>query len=183
MRTLSAEVSAPAELGVEPIGVSEGAPLELDLRFESVVEGVFVSGTVSARAGGECVRCLRPVATDVVASIAELFAYPDSLTEETTDEDEVRRIEDEKIDLEPAIRDMVVLALPLAPVCREDCPGLCATCGERLEDLPADHTHETIDPRWSALSEWATTDASSPDGRPENADESPAGGRPDSQEK
>lgn len=171
MRTWSTEVVAPAQLGVEPIGVSEGSPLRLDLQFESVVEGVFVSGTVSAQATGECVRCLRPVTSDVVAPIAELFAYPDSLTEETTEEDEVRRIENEHVDLEPAIRDAVVLALPLVPVCREDCPGLCATCGERLEDLPADHTHETIDPRWSALTEWATRD------EPSQAD------RPDSQEK
>jgi uncharacterized protein len=182
MRTLSIEVVAPAQLGVDPIGVSEGSPPELDLQFESVVEGVYVSGTASAQATGECVRCLRPVAMDVVAPIAELFAYPDSLTEETTDEDEVRRIENEHIDLEPAIRDVVVLALPLVPVCREDCPGLCATCGERLDDLPADHTHETTDPRWAALAEWATSDASSPDDRRENADEPSPGGRPDSQE-
>lgn len=164
-------MAAPAQLGLEPIGVRQGAPLHLQLQFESVVEGVFVSGTVSGRAEGECVRCLQPVAEDVVAPIAELFAYPDSLTEVTTEEDEVRRIEDDHIDLEPVIRDAVVLALPLAPVCRPDCPGLCATCGERLADLPADHTHETIDPRWAALAEWAT------------ADEPPAGGRPDSQEK
>lgn len=146
-------VAAPADLAVQPIGVRAGSPLDLDLRLESVVEGVFVSGDVSAAAEGECVRCLAPVSCAVVARVDELFAYPDSTAEQTTEEDEVRRIEGDYIDLEPAVRDAVVLALPLTPLCTEDCPGLCPTCGERLRDLPAGHGHETVDPRWAALAE------------------------------
>lgn len=152
-RTVRRRVPAPVRLGVAPIGVEQGAELDLDLRVEAVVEGVFVSGTVAAPAAGECVRCLTPISERVVSRVDELYAYPGSVTAQTAGEDEVRRVEDEYVDLEPAVRDAVVLALPLAPVCREDCRGLCATCGERLDDLPADHGHETIDPRWAALAE------------------------------
>ena len=146
-------VAAPADLAVQPIGVPAGSPLDLELRLESVVEGVFVSGEVCAVAEGECVRCLTPVSYDVVARVDELFAYPDSTAEQTTEEDEVRRISGDYIDLEPVVRDAVVLALPLAPLCKDDCQGLCATCGERLDDLPAGHSHDSIDPRWAALAE------------------------------
>ena len=74
---------------------------------------------------------------DVTVEIGELFAYPDSVTDETTDEDELPRVVDERVDLEQTVRDAVVLDLPLAPLCTDDCPGLCAECGERRADLGA----------------------------------------------
>lgn len=153
MLPVQRQVPAPAALAVEPIGVRAGSTLALDLRLESVVEGIYVSGTVSGEAVGECVRCLTPVNVAVTTRVDELFVYPESTSAETTEEDEVRRIEGDYIDLEPAVRDAVVLDLPLSPLCTENCRGLCVNCGERLDDLPADHTHETIDPRWAALAE------------------------------
>ena len=69
----------------------------------------------------------------------ELYAYEGSTTEATSEEDEVRRIDGDFLDLEPLVRDTVVLNLPLAPVCTADCAGLCVDCGQRLDDLPADH--------------------------------------------
>lgn len=143
--------AAPADLGVELIKLAPGSPIDLDLRLESVAEGVLVSGTVTATASGECGRCLDPVEEPVQVHIVELFAYPGSTTDETTDEDEMSRLVDDRADLEPVIRNAIVLALPLTPLCDPDCLGLCAGCGERLEDLPEDHTHEQIDPRWAAL--------------------------------
>lgn len=133
------------------MGVPSGAPVELDLRLESVTEGVLVTGTVTAPIAGECARCLDPVSAAVVVELCELFAYPDSATDETTDEDEVPRLVDDLIDLAPAVRDAVVLALPVAPLCRPDCPGLCADCGEKLAELAEGHSHDTLDPRWAAL--------------------------------
>ena len=65
--------------------------------------------------------------------------------------DELPRVVDEHVDLEQTVRDAVVLALPLAPLCTDDCPGLCPECGERRADLGPDHGHETLDPRWAAL--------------------------------
>lgn len=161
MRSYHRTVSAPADparLGVETIGVPAGTPVELDVRLESVTEGVYVSGTARAVLEGECARCLDPVADEVIVEIQELFAYPDSATDETTDADELPRVVDDRVDLEQTVRDALVLELPLAPVCRPDCPGLCAECGEKWADLGPDHGHETLDPRWAALRERLTAD-------------------------
>jgi uncharacterized protein len=67
------------------------------------------------------------------------------------EDDEVSMLEGDLLDLEPLLRDAVVLALPFQPLCEDDCPGLCTECGARLADDP-DHTHEEpIDPRWAKL--------------------------------
>ena len=153
LREVQRVVPAPTDLGVELIGVPEGADLDLDLRLESVSEGVLVSGTVTGPVRGECGRCLRPITDSLVVPIQELFAYEHSTTDETSDEDEIGRVQGDLIDLEPAVRDAVVLALPTNPVCRADCPGLCPECGGLLDELPADHNHEQVDARWAALSQ------------------------------
>jgi uncharacterized protein len=155
MREYHREVPAPAGLGVDVIGVPEQAPMSLDLRLESVTEGVLVTGTVAAPLAGQCARCLDPVTDALDVEVCELFAYPDSATDETTGDDEVSRIVNDLVDVEPVVRDAVVLALPWTPLCREDCPGLCPECGRRLDDLPADHSHEQLDPRWAALAAFA----------------------------
>jgi uncharacterized protein len=152
MRALNRVVPAPKDLGLELIGVPQGADLTLDLTMQSVSEGVYVSGTATAPLEGECGRCLRPIDDTLVVNIAELYAYENSTTVETTEEDEVGRVQDDLIDLEPVLRDAVVLALPVNPVCRQDCPGLCPECGASWDDLPADHSHQQDDPRWAALS-------------------------------
>jgi uncharacterized protein len=148
MSRISRREPAPDLLDGEMVRVPAGTDLELDLRLESVVEGVLVSGTVHTRALGECSRCLDPVEVPVDADVQELFAYPGHEDETTS------VIEDGYIYLEPIVHDAVVLALPLAPVCRDDCPGLCVTCGARLADDPGHH-HEEIDPRWAALAQLA----------------------------
>lgn len=144
-------VSAPQGTGQDVIGVPVGGELALDLRLESVVEGVLVSGTVSGPLEGECARCLDPFQDTVDVDVVELFAYPDSTTSETTEQDEVSRLTGDTIDLEPLVRDGVILGLPVAPLCREDCAGLCVDCGQRWDDLPPEHHHTTMDPRWAAL--------------------------------
>jgi uncharacterized protein len=115
------------------------------------MEGVLVSGEVGVPVTGSCARCLEPVEDTLELDLQELFAYEGSTTEATSEEDEVRRVEGDFLDLEPMVRDAVVLGLPLAPVCTDDCRGLCVDCGRRLDDLPPDHTHEVIDPRWAGL--------------------------------
>ncbi|MBB4685441.1 YceD family protein [Amycolatopsis jiangsuensis] len=151
-RDVRRSASFETALGVPGVlEIAAGTPVELDLLFESVVEGVLVSGTARVSASGECSRCLDPVTEDVEVELTELFAYPGSATEETTEEDEIPRLVDDRIDLEPPVRDAVVLALPLAPLCREDCAGLCSECGVKWADLEPAHGHEKIDPRWAAL--------------------------------
>lgn len=154
MREVQLSAPAPEGLGiVDLIGVPVGAELALDLRLESVMDGVLVTGTATAPVTGECGRCLAPVSDTLAVALQELFVYPEaSAGPEQDDEDEVAQLQGDFLDLAPTLRDAVVLALPLTPLCREDCQGLCATCGERLDDLPDDHTHDTTDARWGALS-------------------------------
>jgi len=144
-------VPAPADLGIEVLGVPEGAEVELDLRLEAVMEGVLVTGTAKAELVGECARCLEPLTDEVDVRFQELFVYDDQPDEADDDEDGVSRLQGDLLDLEPVLRDAVVLALPFQPLCEDDCPGLCVECGARLKDDP-DHAHEApIDPRWAGL--------------------------------
>ncbi|MCU0265732.1 MAG: YceD family protein [Actinomycetia bacterium] len=146
MRQLTRTVPAPADLGTGVIGVPAGSDVHLDIRCESVVEGVLVTATARVRVEGECVRCLDPVASSAEVAVQELYYYPD----QDVDDEEAERLEGDLLDLEPALRDSVVLALPLQPLCRDDCPGLCPSCGVRLADDPG-HRHDVADPRWAAL--------------------------------
>lgn len=143
-------VDSPLRIGVELIAIQPGAPLDLDLRVESVSEGVLVTGTVEAPTEGECSRCLSPIEGRVQVGLTELFAYPDSATEATTEEDEVGHVVDQTVDLEQPIIDAVGLELPFSPVCSPDCPGLCPQCGVSLAAEPG-HRHEQVDPRWAKL--------------------------------
>ena len=147
MRRLTRVVPAPADLDVGVAGVPEGSDIELDLRLESVVDGVLVSGTARARVTGECVRCLDPLERRLETGFQELYAHS---AEDAGEDDQL--LEGDLLDLEPVLRDAVVLALPLQPVCREDCPGLCPECGTRLAADPAHH-HDVVDPRWAALTD------------------------------
>jgi uncharacterized protein len=147
---VSRTVPAPADLGIEVLGVAEGSPVELDLRLEAVMEGVLVTGTARAAPEGECARCLEPISDEIEVRFQELFVYDDRGVD-PDEELEVSTLQDDLVDLEPLLRDAVVLALPFQPLCQDDCPGLCPECGARLADHP-DHVHdEPVDPRWAAL--------------------------------
>ena len=147
MKLIRATVEAPADLGIAVIAVPPGSPVELDLRLESVVEGVLVSGTATVQVHGECVRCLGQISDWLEVDIQELYVYPGV----ESDDDLAGRLEGDLIDLEPLLRDVVVLGLPFQPLCRDDCAGLCVECGANLNDDP-NHRHEAaLDPRWEAL--------------------------------
>jgi uncharacterized protein len=150
MLELQETVPSPSRIGLDLIAIERDADLTLDLRLESVSEGVLVTGTVHAPTRGECSRCLTPITGDVEISLTELFAYPDSATENTTEEDEVGHVVDQTIDLEQSIVDAVGLALPFAPLCSQDCQGLCPECGVSLAAEPG-HQHDQIDPRFAKL--------------------------------
>jgi uncharacterized protein len=150
-RQKSFSAPAPADLGIEVLRVPEGSPVEFDIRLEAVMEGVLVTGTAAAGLDGECVRCLEPIHDEIEVDFQELFVYEEK-DDETDEEDSgTSRLEGDLLDLEPLLRDAVVLSLPFQPLCQDDCPGLCIECGARLADDP-DHQHEEpIDPRWAAL--------------------------------
>ena len=171
-RTQKLIVPAPADLRLELIGVPAGAAAELDLKFEAVAEGVLVTGSVTAPLSGECARCLAPVASSVTASLTELYLYApgrsqgagqardgrhgqDRHDEHEEQDDEERYLDGDLLDLEPALRDAVVLALPMSPRCREDCPGLCVECGVPLAEAGPGHRHDDRpDPRWDGLKQF-----------------------------
>ena len=140
----------PSRIGLDLMAIDLGADIDLDLRLESVSEGVLVTGTVSAPTKGQCSRCLEPITGEIEIYLTELFAFPGSATETTTEADEVGHVVDQSIDLDPSTVDAVGLALPFAPACSEDCPGLCTQCGVTLAAEP-DHGHDVIDPRFAKL--------------------------------
>ncbi|EYT51875.1 DUF177 domain-containing protein [Kocuria rosea] len=152
MRRLEEVVPAPENFGNALIGAPEGSDIDLDLRLESVHDGILVSGTAAVAIHGECSRCLDPIDYDLDVDVQELYVFdPAADGGEDSEDDQMYEVQDETIDLEPMLRDAVITQLPFQPVCREDCQGLCAQCGARLEDDPGHH-HEVLDPRWSALS-------------------------------
>lgn len=162
MREVSREVTVPERLGTDVIGIDAGECLRLDLRMESVTEGVLMSGTASGRAIGECTRCLDPVVRDVDVPLQELFAYPDTRSQQRhsgddSNDEALSELCDNQADIEPVVRDAVVLALPFQPLCNDDCPGLCSECGINLASQPQ-HQHDVLDPRWAALQQLVVTD-------------------------
>jgi uncharacterized protein len=168
MLEMQRTVPAPDDLGdIDVIAIPPGQPIELELRLESVMEGVLVTGSAHATATGACVRCLDPMTRHVGGHFQELFAYTDRATHhhevaaEDEDDDDVYELVGDLFDLEPVIRDAMVPAMPFQPVCQSDCPGLCSECGIHLADDPTHH-HDQLDPRWAALQNIATPSVASP---------------------
>jgi len=166
MREVTRVVTTTEPIGTDVIAVQTGQPVELDVRMESVVEGVLATGSARAVASGECVRCLEDVEEPLDVRFQELFVYPERAahhqkvvggSKDSDTEEEQRELDEDLMDLEEIVRDAVVTALPFQPVCRDDCPGLCSECGARLADDP-EHHHDVIDPRWSALAQLTQPD-------------------------
>lgn len=150
------DLVVPEDLGEGLVAVKAGATLELDLRLEAIHEGILVTAEVSGIAAGECGRCLIDIELPVRVEFVELFAY-------SLDEAFEFEVQDDHVDLEPLIRDAVVLSLPFQPVCRRDCPGLDPETGQRLAEAPDLEPQEAHDPRWSALLEFQASEDISTD--------------------
>lgn len=133
-------------LQVSGSAVAEGAPVRLDLTLQSLNEGVVATGAVRAPWTGECRRCLQPVERELEAEVMEVF-------EDEPVEGETRKLDHDRIDLEPVAREAVLLELPLAPLCREDCAGLCVECGADRNAGDCGHAAAVKDDRWAALDE------------------------------
>jgi uncharacterized protein len=180
-RTQRRTVPAPDYLGVEMARVPVGADLELEVQLEGVSEGVLVSATVTGPLAGECARCLESFASATTVRFQELFVYPENAVPgEAGQEDEADSYQLDAsglLDLEPALRDAVVLELPLSPLCEVGCRGLCSECGVRLADAEPGHRHEQRNALWNALKDFR---ADEPGGSPREEEEVPDGkaGRP-----
>jgi len=146
IKRLHLVVPAPADLGIDMIGVPKDSDVTLDLRLESVVEGVLVTGIAEVALVGECARCLESIADKASYELQELFVY----SGKDADED-ASWVVDDQVDLDAALRDAVVLNLPFTPLCRDDCLGLCPVCGANLNRDPK-HQHDAQpDSRWGRL--------------------------------
>ena len=162
---LDLEILEP--LGVPLVAIPAGDVIEVDMRLESVTEGVLLSADIFAVAKGECIRCLDPVEITVERKIQELYRYEPtnekggkrkkhSLRSDSSDEVDLDAVDElwlegNEMNLEIPIRDAVVLDLPVNPLCSENCLGLCPDCGEKWEILPEGHAHEVVDARWAGL--------------------------------
>jgi uncharacterized protein len=134
------------DLSTSTAVVPDGAPITVEVRLEAVNEGIVAKGTVSAPWTSECRRCLRPIESVLVADVLEVY-------EDSPVEGETSKLDHDRIDLEPLAREAVLLGLPLAPLCQDDCLGLCAECGADRNAGDCGHTVEVVDDRWSALSQ------------------------------
>jgi uncharacterized protein len=144
-------VPAPVDLRVAMACVPSGADIKLTVLLEAVSEGVLVTAEATAPVTGECARCLEPTVSSVEVAFRELYE-PEGSPALAGDDSDRRFLQGELLDLEPAFRDAVVLALPLAPLCRPDCAGLCVECGVHLADAGPEHGHDRpLDPRWARL--------------------------------
>jgi len=144
MKEVVLEHTLSEAIGTEVMGIPAGCALSIPVRLESVHEGILATAEFTARTTGICSRCLDETSDDIDVEIQELFMYRPEQEDDFV-------VEQDRIDLEQALIDSVVLALPLKPLCSEDCVGLCARCGIRMDENPS-HTHEDpIDPRFSAL--------------------------------
>ncbi|MBF0698304.1 YceD family protein [Actinomyces bowdenii] len=180
VKSLHLSTPAPAQLGNEVIGVLEGSDLDIEVTLTSMDEGVLAQARAQCRIHGECVRCLRDLDEERTVSIDELYFLPEAIEAQRAQGDEeaedLLELGETTLDLEPALRDAIIPTLPLRPLCRPECPGLCPECGERMEDLPADHHHEVIDPRWAALAGFMDQAAGSAGPGPESGDAEGAAG-------
>jgi uncharacterized protein len=124
--------------------IKPGAPVAIDLLLERVPEGIVVRGNITAEWSSACSRCLEPVG-------GEISVHADELFETNPLEGETYKLDEDTIDLEPMVRDALLLELPLAPLCSADCKGLCANCGVNHNLTQCDCVTTEIDPRWAAL--------------------------------
>lgn len=128
-------------------------PVRGSLLLEGVSEGVYVTGALAWTASVSCARCLEPFEADFGAEAAGMFArHPD--------EDSYPIGETEDLDPEPLVRDTVLLEMPFAPLCREDCKGLCMRCGSNLNLGACSCAEPIVDPRWAGLEAFIETENS-----------------------
>ena len=148
---------APPELEVGMAKVAPASKMPAQIRIESVLDGVLVNLDFDFEVEAECARCLEPVMWTDHSRVTELFLYEETdsrgrvvqACDDASEELTLFYVQDDAVDLLDSVRDAIVLDLPLSPLCRPDCLGICPQCGDKFEGVP--HDHATTDHRWSAL--------------------------------
>jgi uncharacterized protein len=132
------------------------APIAGNVRLTRTNRGILADARLTTSLAGECARCLRPLTTPIDIKLAEEYLPSIDLQSgrsvDLDDEPDALRLTDHhELDLEPSVRDAIILAEPIAPLDRPDCPGLCVVCGLPLDEGEHDHPDDDIDPRLEAL--------------------------------
>jgi len=168
MREHELDLKITEAVGVDLLSVKPGEIIEVDLRLQSVDEGVLATARVIANATGECTRCLKPISWPIDENFTELYYYEvlanksagkrgsKSSKEDDLDleEDDLSFMIGDDINLEPAIRDVIILNLAVNPLCNEDCPGLEEKQGQNWSYLPVVESQSPADQRWAALKDF-----------------------------
>ncbi len=134
------EVGYTAQFPFEFDKITLGADLTLS-DFSGTVDvgrtpqGLLVTGHFSAKTTAECARCLKTFDQDLDWDMTELYAF----NEKSVSDSGLLVPEDAKIDLEPIIRDYALLEIPISPICKPDCRGLCPVCGQDLNVRDCGH--------------------------------------------
>lgn len=143
-------------LSVLGVTVPPHAEVAVDVTIEGMDDRSLVAnGTVSTEWSAECSRCLRPITGQVTSQVRELFEDPSRAVQEVdgsaVGDEDIYPLHGEQVDLEPLARDAVLLALPPAPLCAEDCAGLCPVCGADRNEADCGCDTTVRDERWAAL--------------------------------
>jgi uncharacterized protein len=143
----------PLDLGEDLVQLRD---LAGDLRLTRTNRGLLVQGTLRSAIAQTCSRCLRdiewPVEIEFDEEALPRIDFASGLPVDMAEEPDALRLTDHhELDLEDEVRDGLLLAEPIAPLCRADCPGLCVVCGLELGSGPHDHPDEDIDPRLEGL--------------------------------
>jgi uncharacterized protein len=133
------------------------APIHLVAQARKVEEEITLEGRVSSSLQMTCARCLHPYREALDESFEVVYLpYPEELNakeELELDEADMNIVyyTDEEIDLTALVHDQVLLLLPVKPLCKADCAGLCPSCGKDLNEGPCSCSHDTVDPRFAVL--------------------------------
>lgn len=127
--------------------IEDGDSIRIDLLLQSAGDGIEVTGDAWGRLHLSCSRCLIEYEQDFKLSLDEKFFFEPDVAEEN----EGYLVRDQVIDLEPMLRDVIVLDIPIRPVHAEDCKGLCPECGADLNVSDCRHAEHAIDARWAPL--------------------------------
>lgn len=146
-------VGATIEL---PDELELAGPIDGQVRLKRTNRGILADARLSTSLAGECARCLRPLTTPIDVRLEEEYLpsidFQTGRPADVAAEPEALRLSDHhELDLEPSVRDAILLAEPIAPLDRPDCPGLCVVCGLPLDEGEHDHPDEEIDPRLEAF--------------------------------
>lgn len=173
-KAIDQDFPAPSGIGDEFVGVSEGEPVHVRGSFDSIADGLVFMGRFTAPMHAECTRCLTPISKDWDLDVTAFFPYDPAMANVSVPENDKGHGKGDKdvdvdlagedeaedayplsrdggfADLEALLRDTLVEHLPLQPVCKPDCKGLCPQCGVNLNDDP-DHHHDVVDNRFASL--------------------------------